>query len=727
MAPRVLSFRLQCVCVSEDPKMTIEGIKGKLRSGTAARVGRVLLILAIAITLTGAKKSPYGPHDKAAYTSPVIVDFLRPGLAITINSATMASDGTITAVFTLADPAGLTLDINGVYTPGPISLSYISAYIPNNAEQYVTYNLRTNTGAAGTFNVPTGDSGGVLTQLNSGQYQYVFKTKAPAGFDPTATNTVAVYGTRNMSTFNVPNNFASATFNFVPNGSKVTKIRDVVATASCDNCHDQLSFHGGARRGVSLCVMCHTPAMIDSGNGNSVDFKVYIHKLHMGSSLPSVIAGTPYAFGTTDFSKVVYPADVRRCTTCHDATKATQANKYLTNPSAAACGSCHDDVNLATGKNHPGGPQIDDTQCANCHIPQGELDFDASIKGAHVIPADSAMLDGVVVTLKSVTNGAAGQKPVVAYTLTDTAGKGLAPSVLGTLSLTLAGPTTDYGTTNFGSDVTTPGYVTENALTASTCTAAGACTYTFTHAVPAKSTGTYVVGVEARRTETLLAGTTSSMSVQYGAKNSVIYFSVDGSTVAPRRTVVTTANCQQCHVEFTTIHGGLRNQTEYCVICHNPNNTDSSTRVSATLAADKAAPPQGINFNLLVHRIHTGVNLPPLGASYTVVGYGGSHNDFTTTLYPAMSPTGTATDTENCAMCHANGSETNLPLGLNPTVSPQGLINPAPAITAACAGCHADAPSAAHFLANTDTLGESCTVCHSSTGQFSVSSVHAQY
>jgi OmcA/MtrC family decaheme c-type cytochrome len=705
----------------------MDGITSKLRSGTAARIGRVLLILAIAITLTGAKKSPYGVHDKAAYMNSTITEFLRPGLNITINSATMASDGTITAVFALADPAGLTLDVAGVYTPGPISLSYISGYIPNNASQYVTYNLRTNTGAAGTFNVPTGDSGGTLTQLNSGQYQYVFKTKAPAGFDPTATNTVAIYGTRTMSSFGLTNNFASATFNFVPNGSKVTHIRDVVATASCDSCHDQLSFHGGARRGVTLCVMCHTPAMIDSGNGNSVDFKVYIHKLHMGSSLPSVVAGTPYTFGTTDFSNVVYPADTRRCTTCHDASKATQANNYLTNPSAVACGSCHDDVNFATGKNHPGGPQIDDKQCANCHIPQGELDFDASIKGAHVIPADSTMLDGVVVTLKGVTNGAAGQKPTIAYTLTDTAGKGLAPSVLGTLSFTLAGPTTDYGTTNFGSDVTTPGYDTENALTASTCTAAGACTYTFTHAVPAKATGTFVIGVEARRTETLLPGTTASMSVQYGAKNSVTYFSVDGSAVAPRREVVATANCQGCHVEFTTIHGGLRNQTEYCVICHNPANTDSSTRPSATVAAQKTMPNQGINFNLLIHRIHTGVNLVSQGASYTVVGYGGSINDFTTILYPAMSATGTATDTRNCSLCHVNSSEQNLPLGLEATTSPQGLINPAPAITAACTGCHADAPSAAHFLANTDSLGESCTVCHSTTGQFSVSSVHAQY
>jgi OmcA/MtrC family decaheme c-type cytochrome len=275
--------------------------------------------------------------------------------------------------------------------------------------------------------------------------------------------------------------------------------------------------------------------------------------------------------------------------------------------------------------------------------------------------------------------------------------------------------------------VTTPGYVTENALKGAQCGSDGTCTYAFTHAVPAGSTGTYAIGVEARRTETLLPGTTKQMSVTYGAKNSVIYFTADGSTAAPRRTVVATSNCQRCHVEFTTIHGGLRNQTEYCVMCHNPSNTDSPTRPSATNPADKAAPNQGINFNMLVHRIHTGDNLPALGASYTVVGFGGSHNDFTDVRYPAMGPTGSTGDTRNCSMCHTGGSEQILPFGKNKVVDPQGPINPDQPITAACTGCHADLPTYSHALANTDSLGESCTVCHKSGAQFSVSSVHAQY
>ena len=722
--------------------MTIESITRKMNGGMAAKIGRVLLLLAVAISMTGAKKSPYGKNEKASYADATVIEFLRPGLNITITSASMSSTGVITAVYTLTDSAGLPLDPAGVDTPGAITLSYISGYIPNNGEQYITYNLRTSTGAAGTFMVPTGDSGGTLTQLSSGAWQYVFKTPAPAGFDPTATNTVAIYGSRTLTAFNYPNDYASATLNFVPNGSKVTKIRDVVATASCDSCHDQLSFHGGQRRGVALCVMCHTPAMVDATTGQSVDFKVFIHKLHLGSSLPSVVAGTPYLIGTTNFSKIIFPATSSnsdayassgfRCTVCHDATKATQANNYL-KPTAAACGSCHDNVNLATGQNHAGGPQPNDTMCADCHIPQGELPFDASVIGAHLVPEDAVpgsaypLLGGVAITLTSVTNGAAGKAPTVNFTLLDGNGKPLPLAQMSSLTFMMAGPTTDYGYTSFGSTVTTPGYVTESALATTTCSAAGACSYTFTHPVPAGATGSFAISYYGARTaEVLLQGTTAQTSVTESPFNNVIYFSVDGTPVVNRREVVAATTCNACHYALG-LHGGSRRNPEMCIMCHNPSLTDSSTRPTAVVPAQAKLPALGVNFNLLIHRIHTGVNLPPLGASYTVVGYQGSINDFTTILYPPFSPAGVATDTENCSMCHVNSSETNLPLGLNPTTNPQGLINPAPAITAACTGCHASVAMSAHFAANTDALGESCTICHSSTGAYSVASVHAQY
>ncbi len=682
------------------------------------------------MSLSSATRKLYSPREKAFYADASTLAFVRPGLSIAINSASIAPDGTITTVYTLTDPSGLPLDPLGVTTPGTISLGYVAAVLPNNQEQYTAYTTRVSSGAAvASTNQPGADSGGVVTNVSPGQYQYVFHTKAPTGFDATATHTIGIYASRVLTAYGLGINYASAELNFVPNGAKVTKIHDLIKTSSCNSCHDQLSWHGGRRRGIEMCVLCHTQQNVDTTTGGSLDLKVMIHELHMGASLPTVVGGAPLIVNGTDFSKVVYPADPgdpRRCETCHSQTSgATQATAYLTHPSRAACGACHNDVNFATGANHPGGPQFDDNLCATCHVPQGELDFDASIKGAHVAPTASSLLSGLAVAIDKVSNGTAGTAPVVAFTVKDGSGKPLPLSALGSISFTMAGPTTDYGYTSFGNGVTTPGYVTESATKAS-CDAGGNCLYTFSHTVPANATGTYAIGVEARRTELVLAGTTTQQSITYGAPNKVVYFPVDGSPVVPRRSIVALGNCNGCHVSLSA-HGGLRNNTEYCVMCHNPSNTDSSVRGAAVVAADKAAPAQGINFNLLVHRIHDGVNMAASNRTYVVVGFGGSHNDFSGTLFPAMSPTGQATDLKNCSMCHINSSEQNLPLGLNPVVDPQGPTHPTQAIASACSGCHVDPASASHFLANTTVLGESCTVCHSASGILPVGQVHAQY
>jgi OmcA/MtrC family decaheme c-type cytochrome len=695
------------------------------------RAGAALAVLALSLVGAPGKHS-YSSREKAFYADPQIVDFVRPGLTIKVTSAQIASDGTITVAYTLTDPAGLQLDAAGVTTPGAITLGYVAAVLPNDQEQYTAYTTRANSGpAVASTNQPSADSGGMATEVASGQYQYVFHAKAPAGFDTTATHTIGIYGTRDLTAFGFGTNYASTTFNFVPNGGQVTRIHEIIKTESCNSCHDQLSWHGGRRRGVEMCVLCHTEQNVDTTTGGSLDLKVIVHEMHMGVKLPSVVAGKSLIINGADFSKISFPADPgdpRNCETCHSQTTgAAQASAYLTNPTRAACGACHSDVNFATGTNHPGGPQPDDKQCANCHIPQGELDFDASIKGAHVVPDSSSMLSGLVVNITGVRNSLAGQAPIVSFTVQDKNGNPVALSALGSISFTMAGPTTDYGYTSFGTDTaSTPGYVTENAAKAS-CDQTGNCTYMFTHTVPTNASGTYAVGVEARRTEVLLSGTTVQQSVTYGAPNKVVYFSVDGSPVTPRRQVVAVSNCNQCHVNLS-VHGSLRNNPEYCVMCHNPSNTDASVRTAAQVAADKSAPPQGITFPLLIHRIHDGVNMLADGGSYTVVGYGGSHNDFSTTLFPAMSPNGKATDLANCSLCHVNGSEANLPVGLNNVVNPQGWINPEGATATACSGCHVAQDAAAHFLANTSSsLGESCTVCHQPGAAFDVERVHAQY
>jgi hypothetical protein len=44
----------------------------------------------------------------------------------------------------------------------------------------------------------------------------------------------------------------------------------------------------------------------------------------------------------------------------------TVLDTFLTPPTISVCTSCHDDVDFATGANHPAGPQTEET-CVNCH------------------------------------------------------------------------------------------------------------------------------------------------------------------------------------------------------------------------------------------------------------------------------------------------------------------------------------------------------------------------
>jgi OmcA/MtrC family decaheme c-type cytochrome len=689
------------------------------------------ILIGMALILGGAADVPLSKNNKAYYADANVVAFVHPGLVIKITAAQIARDGTISVAFALTDPKGLPLDRMGVATPGAISLNFIAAYIPNGQQQYVDYVTRTATGAAsGTVNQAAAESNGVFTPAGDG-YLYAFSKHAPSGFDQTATHTIGIYASRDLAEFDLGTNYASATLNFVPNGSAVTQVRDVIRTESCNRCHDQLSAHGGSRRGIAMCVLCHTPQTLDPDSGNTVDLPVMVHKIHMGSELPSVQGGKPYQIigfqgSVNDWSSVVHPSDPRRCEVCHEpGSGAAQANAYLTKSTRVACGACHDDVNFASGENHAGGPQISDNQCAMCHIPQGELDFDASVKGAHVVPSDSSSLAGLIFGIQKIENALAGQKPRVTFTVMDKTGAAIPLTKLNNLSVVMAGPTTDYGYTSFGSDVSTPGYVSESATTMAQCDANGVCTYTFNHAVPNGARGSFAIGIEGRRTETLLAGTVTQMDVQYGGQNKVAYFSVDGSSIQPRRKIAELANCNQCHFALSA-HGGNRNEVEMCILCHNPSNTDAAQRPNATDPAERTKPAQAINFNTLIHRIHTGENLKKSGKSYTVIGRNGSVNDFTEVRFPAMSPQGSPGDTRNCVKCHVDGSQITS-AGFKDVLDPQGFINPVKPTSSACIGCHVTAAASSHALANTTAIGESCEVCHGTGGTFAVDKLHAQY
>jgi len=686
-------------------------------------------------------KPTYRAGEKRFYLSAHLESVLTPGLQLTIQK--VAITGTSVAVtFQITDDAGQGLDNLGLQTAGPVSTSFVLARIRPGDTQYTNYftnQVTASTKVSGcktctvgnSWAQPTTDSGGTYASLGNGVYTYTFGKQLPANFDTNSTTTVGMYARRDLSAFGFPLNtlgtVANATFDFVPSGGAVKQVRDVVATAACNQCHDPLALHGGTRQDVRLCVLCHNPGNQDPYTGNSLDFKVYIHKIHMGGNLPSVtgkplnilgtsgtnsatvatggtqsplpagyvVPGTPYQIigfsqSVNDFSTVIWPRDVRNCTTCHQ--QATQANNWMTNPSQAACGSCHDNVNFATGQNHPGGAQSDDTQCSICHQADTGLEFDLSVTGVHIMPWKSKQLTGLKVTITGVTNAKPGSNPKVSFTVTDNAGNPVNASTLARLLLTISGPTSDYAYLLPGN---TPWQ--ESALTA----AAGPSgyTYTFTGALPSNASGTWAVGAEAYRNVTITGSLVGqSFPVRESIFNPVSYFSVDGSPVVPRRTVVETDNCNQCH-ETLAHHGNARKNTEYCVMCHNPNHVDNDT------------PATSVNFRTMIMGIHMSQLLEN---TYTI----------NTTNYNGLRFPG---DQRDCGKCHVGTTHTvPLPDGLIPTIDPTFFYSPLQPTASACLGCHNGTDAAAHAYQMTAPFGESCQVCHQEGADFAVSAVHAR-
>jgi OmcA/MtrC family decaheme c-type cytochrome len=199
----------------------------------------------------------------------------------------------------------------------------------------------------------------------------------------------------------------NAIFDFVPSGGDVTSTREIVKTANCNQCHNQVTGHG-TRVETKLCVTCHNPGswvLNDDDSTTPVDFKVMIHKIHRGENLPS----GGYAVGTHDFSDVVFPQDIRNCTKCHDGSDAdaenytVQGDNWKTQPSWQACGSCHDDIDFTKNgvvdapnydpSGHPGGKladtvaEIDNSKCLECH---SENKIAGSIEEKHAIPEQLA-------------------------------------------------------------------------------------------------------------------------------------------------------------------------------------------------------------------------------------------------------------------------------------------------------------------------------------------------
>jgi OmcA/MtrC family decaheme c-type cytochrome len=449
--------------------------------------------------------------------------------------------------------------------------------------------------------------GGVFTDNQNGSYSYQFSfdirnVTSPIAvlFDPMLTHRVAI-----QVTDNVDNPF----LDFVPNGGSLMT-RDIAKNASCNECHVKLSAHGGERIALQYCVTCHNPGTTDANSGNTVDFKVFIHKLHDGENLPSVQAGGDYAIWgfndqKVDFSDVVYPQDIRNCTKCHDGTagapnRTADGDNWKEVPTIQACGSCHDNVNFATGENHPGGSATTNAGCAGCHpadtggIQTDKFPGGANVTAVHLIPEQEAA-KRFQYNIIRVTNTAPGQFPMVTFSVTDPTNGNrpydilndpvwTAPGGASRLAILIGWPTTDY--TNTGSTSTPAQPISINPLAGAVNNGDGTFTVAPTVAIPADVTGSGVVAMEGHPAVESVPGS-GSYNLRVPVTGAVQSFAITDQSPQDRRTDVDLAKCNQCH-GLLSLHGGNRNNnTQLCVICHNANATDISQRPSdSTTTAD---------------------------------------------------------------------------------------------------------------------------------------------
>jgi OmcA/MtrC family decaheme c-type cytochrome len=159
------------------------------------------------------------------------------------------------------------------------------------------------------------------------------------------------------------------------------------------------------------------------------------------------------------------------------------------------------------------------------------------------------------------------------------------------------------------------------------------------------------------------------------------------------------------------LHGTIRQNTEYCVLCHNPMATDEDQR------PEEAMPPTSINFRVLIHRIHRGAeaNDPAL-----VYGFGGSLHDFSHVEFP-----GNLADCETCHLPNTYGLP--LPTGLEATTITQGgnVVSTTLPVRSVCTACHDSTAVSGHAeLMTTDSGQETCQVCHGQGAGFDVYEVH---
>jgi OmcA/MtrC family decaheme c-type cytochrome len=539
---------------------------------------------------------------------------------------------------------------------------------------------------------------------------------------------------------------------------------DIAATENCNRCHDPLAIHGGGRREVKYCVTCHNAGSTDANSTNTVDLKVMVHKIHMGKHLPSVIAGGEYAIygfrnSKHDYSELGYPQDIRNCVNCHvgtgtvgdrkDLTVTSQGDNWAQVPSAAACGSCHDDV---LGPDDHIGSKPDDSGCASCHSLGGRA---GSVEYSHRIELEEARKT-LKTEILNVDNSMPGEQAVVTFRISnpldgdkpyDIMNDPIFTASDARLAVGVAWNTTDYTNTgNFDKDTESnnASQVQADALADATANGDGSYSITMPVAIPngtlppwVAASGSGVATVEGHpiieldqnndgTDEPTSVPVVDARALDDDAPDASEFFSIDESdgNPVPRRKAVELGNCLACHSTLI-LHGSNRaDDIDSCTSCHNPRNTDRRVRELGRAQATDGKDEESLDFKTMVHGIHAASKREN---ALQIVGFGGFSvhvYDEEEVHYPG--------NLANCTTCHTeDGFRLPLASGVLATSNDTGDDVQDPAddtvttpITAVCSSCHDRPPNISHmefYDGNFNTtqkaidngeVVEQCNTCH---------------
>lgn len=709
-------------------------------------------------------------------------------LSITINDPVASPDGKAVVEIKVTDGAGR----GAVGIPGGSSsnlrfgLTKLVDATSTMSDHWQSYINRTATNSTTGVKVTqaTVERTGTLVDHLDGTYTYTFfnsitnakdpVTGAVIPYDPTLTHRLAVQLSGSIGGVTLP--YYNELYDFVPDGSDVTHIREVVNIDSCNECHGQLTGHG-SRYETRYCVTCHNPWTIDQYSGNSVDLSVMVHGIHSAGKRATDLAAE-YTVGTDNFSEVTFPQDLANCRKCHngDDTDTPQGDYWRQNPSKEACGACHAALDFNTHLNMSGEP-VTNADCKMCHtssaidnvhvtinattnnpsVPTGAYNFTYELKS---LATNSSYQP--VVTFRILKDGAPMNFSSMPADLTNPSGTSSGPSFLIAYAKSQDGIDVPGDFNQLGKAAAQPASVSiANLINGSQGTLSGPDADGYYTATISTSTALYpsdavmrAIALQGYYTQYnfSLSGTTTSLARHAVSK----FLTLTGDPA--RRSVVDNEKCAGCH-EWIEAHGGNRvYTTEVCVVCHNgnlsssgrqsdPSTSASNTATIATLAAlDEAGydstdpltwPEEAQDFKTLIHGIHSSglredvfdfvrdrgtsgiyyydmseVTFPGILSDCTTCH---KANTFTTNLASNVLMTTTRTsDGTDVSTAAVKTARTTVPNTTDLVSSP---------IAAACSSCHASELSRAHMEQNGGLLDvprsdawegdvETCGVCH---------------